>query len=153
MRTSSRRTDSLIAFGIGLALMTVALIFGDPMYMGLWYYVFSWVALVALVQITKAPPLFATGAAVALAMSFLLYWVWQASLQHPEGMLGLGHLFSLPGLGIAAVIASLLARRRHISPWAAFVVGLLACSAGFAIAQLLACRSVLYCGSLSGHMG
>lgn len=153
MHTFSRRTDSLIALGVGLALLAAALLFGDPIYAGVWYYLIVWLSLIGLVQISKAPPLFTAGAAVALAMSFLLYWAWQASLPRPEGLLGLGHLFSLPGLGIAAVVAAILSRRRQLHAGAAFVVGLLACCFGFAAAQLVVCRSVVYCGSLSGLGG
>jgi hypothetical protein len=153
MRTLSRREDSGLAFAVGLLLLAATFVFGDPIYAGIWYYLIAWFCLVGLVQITKAPPLFTTGAAVALAASFLLYWAWQASLSQPDGLLGLGHLFSLPGLGIAAAIAAVIARRRQMLPAAAFVTGLLACCIGFATAQFVVCRSMMYCGALSGHVG
>ena len=153
MRTFSRRADSVIALGIGATLLAVTVVLGDPIYADIWYYLIVWFGLVGLVQIAKAPPLFTTGAAVALAASFLFYWAWQASLPRPEGLLGLGHLVSLPGLGTAAVLAAVIARLRRARPWVAFSAGLLACCIGFAIAQFVACRSVLYCGSLSGLVG
>ncbi|WP_123770659.1 hypothetical protein [Vulcaniibacterium tengchongense] len=153
MRTMSRRIDSVIALGIGFALLAATSIFGDPIYAGIRYYLIAWFGLVGLAQIAKAPPLFTTGAAAALAASFLFYWAWQASLPQPEGLLGLGHLFSLPGLGIAAVIAAVIARRRQMLPWAAFAAGLLACCAGFAASHFVVCRSMVYCGSLSGISG
>lgn len=153
MRTLSPWKDSVIAIGIGFALLASTFVLGDPIYAGIWYYVAAWFALAGLVQLAKAPPLFTSGAAVALAASFLFYWAWQASLPLPDGLLGLGHLFSLPGLGIAAVTAAVLARQRMMRPWAAFAAGALACCAGFAIAQLVVCRSVMYCGALSGHVG
>ena len=150
MRTFSRRTDSAIALGVGAALLTAMYVLGDPIYAGIWYYLIVWFSLVCLLQIAKAPPLLTTGAAMALAASFLFYWAWQASLPRPDGLLGLGHLASLPGLGIASVIAAVIARRRRVRPWVAFSFGLLACCIGFAIAQFVACHSLVYCGSLSG---
>ncbi|MFC4654931.1 hypothetical protein ACFO3I_07890 [Rheinheimera marina] len=149
----SRWTDSLIAFGIGAALLAAMLVVGDLLYVGVWYYPVCWVALVGLVQLAKAPPLLTSGAASALVLSCLLYWAWQVSLPRPDGLLGLGHLFSLSGLGIAAVAAALIARRKQMGPWAAFLTGLLACCAGFASAQWLVCRTMQYCGVLSGPLG
>lgn len=153
MNRMSRWMDSSVAFAIGFLLLLATLVIGDPIYAGTWYHLLAWLGLVGMVQIAKAPPLFTTGAAFALAASFLFYWAWQASLPRPEGLLGLGHLFSLPGLGIAAVIAAVIARRSQMLPWAAFAAGLLACSIGFAIAQFGVCQSMLYCGSLSGWLG
>jgi len=153
MRTLSRRMDSVIACGIGAIVLAATFVFGDPIYAGAWYYLIAWFALVGLVQIAKAPPLLTTGAAMALAGSFLFYWTWQASLPQPQGLLGLGHLFSLPGLGIAAVMAAVTARWRRARPWMAFAAGLVACSIGFVVAQIVACRSLMYCGALSGQIG
>lgn len=149
----SRRTDSVFALGVGLAVLAATVVVGDPIYAGIWYYLIAWLGLVGLVQLAKASPLLTTGSAVALAASFVFYWAWQASLPEPDGLLGLGHLFSLPGLGIAAVIAAVLSRLRQMNPWTAFATGALACCAGFAIAQLVVCRSMMYCGALSGHAG
>lgn len=153
MRTLSRRMDSVIAFGIGAIVLAATFVSGDPIYAGAWYYLIAWSALVGLVQIAKAPPLLTTGASVALAASFLFHWAWQASLSQPEGLLGLGHLFSLPGLGIAAAMAAVIAHRRRVRAWMAFAAGLAACSIGFAVAQIVACRSLMYCGALSGQIG
>ena len=79
--------------------------------------------------------------------------VQEVELPQPQGLLGLGHLFSLPGLGIAAVMAAVAARRRRARPWMAFAAGLAACSIGFAVAQIVACRSLMYCGALPGKIG
>lgn len=145
--------DSGLAFAVGLLLLAATFVFGDPIHAGIWYYLIAWFGLVGVVQVAKAPPLLTAGAAVALASSFLLYWAWQASLPEPDGLLGLGHLFSMPGIGIAAVTAAVIARRRQMLPAAAFTTGLLVCCMGFAIAQLVVCRSVMYCGALSGRVG
>lgn len=146
----TRTLDITLAFGLGAALLAATFIFGDPAYLGPWYYPLAWCGLVGLIQIAKAPPLSTLGAATALAATFLGYWAWQASLVRPEGLLGLGHLFSLPGLAVAAVIAALYARRRGLGPATAFAVTFAGCCAGFGAAQLAACRTVIYCGPISG---
>lgn len=152
MNSVSRKVDSSIASAIGLLMLLTTFVFGDPIYAGTWYYVLTWLGLVGILQIAKAPSFLTTGAALALAASFLFYWVWQASLPQPEGLLGLGHLLSLPGLGISAVIAAIIARRFQMPSWAALATGLLACCSGFAIAQLVVCQSMLCCASLSGRL-
>lgn len=146
----TRIVDITLALGIGAALLAAVFIFGDPAYLGPWYYVLAWCGLVGLIQVAKAPPLSTLGAAIALAATFLVYWAWQASLLRPDGLLGLGHLFSLPGLALAAVVAALYSRRRGLKPVTAFAVTFIACCAGFGAAQLAVCRTAMYCGPISG---
>lgn len=146
----TRTLDIALALGLGAVLLAAVFIFGDPAYLGPWYYLLAWGGVIGLVQIGKAPPLSTLGAATALAATFLGYWAWQASLPRPEGLLGLGHLFSLPGLALAAVIVAVLARRRGLKPASAFAATFAACSGGFGIAQLIVCRTALYCGAISG---
>ena len=146
----TRTLDIALAFGLGAALLAAVFIFGDPAYLGPWYYVLAWCGLVGLIQLTKAPPLSTLGAAVALTSTFLGYSAWQASLVRPEGLLGLGHLFSLPGLALAAVAAALYARRRTQPPASAFAMTFFGCCDGFGLAQLVVCRTAVYCGPISG---
>ncbi|KQZ31804.1 hypothetical protein [Duganella sp. Root1480D1] len=146
----TRTLDITLALGLGAAQLAALLIFGDPVYLGPWYYVLAWCGLAGMIQLLKAPPLSTLGATTALSATFLGYWAWQASLSRPEGLLGLGHLFSLPGLVLAAVVVALLARRRGLPPATACATTFVACCAGFGIAQLVVCRTALYCGPLSG---
>lgn len=71
MPTLSRRMDASLALAVGLPILAATLVTGDPLYAGVWYYLVAWLGLVGLVQLAKAPPLLTTGAAVALAASFL----------------------------------------------------------------------------------
>ena len=153
MQRYSRATDVIAAFGIGAAILAATAVMGDPIYAGVWYYVLAWAVLIGAVQIARVPPLFSAGASSALGVSVLLYWAWQASLPQPEGLLGLGHLFSLPGLAVGAVIATIVIRRRQLRPAAAFGIGFLTCCVGFGIAQIAVCRTMMYCGALSGSVG
>ena len=153
MQRLSRATDVTIAFGLGAIVLAVTAVRGDPIYAGVWYYLLAWVGLVGLVQIARVPPLFSAGASAALVASFLFYWAWQASLQRPDGLLGLGHLFSLPGLAVAAVIAAVSVRRRQLGPISAFGIAFFSCCAGFGLAQVAVCRAMMYCGTLTGHAG
>lgn len=146
----TRTLDIALALGLGAVLLTVVFVFGDPAYLGPWYYLLAWGGLIGLIQIGKAPPLSTLGGTTALTATFLGYWAWQASLPRPEGLLGLGHLFSLPGLALAAVMVAVLARRRRLKPVSAFAAAFAACSAGFGIAQFIVCRTALYCGAISG---
>jgi len=146
----TRTLDIAFALGLGAVLLTAVFFFGDPAYLGPWYFLLAWGGVIGLIQLGKAPPLSTLGAATALAVTFLGYWAWQASLPRPEGLLGLGHLFSLPGLALAAVIVAVLARRRGLRPAGAFAATFAASIAGFAIAQLIVCRTALYCGAISG---
>lgn len=73
---------------------------------------------------------------------------WRAS--RPEGLLALGHLFSLPGAVVGALIAAVLLRR-HASTGPAFalIIGFAGVVVGFFINQLLVCNTVMWCGPLS----
>jgi len=153
MQTPSRTTDVIAAFVIGAAIVATAVLRGDPLYVGIPYYVLAWLVLVGVAQIARVPPLFTAGASAALGASVLLYWAWQASLPRPEGMLGLGHVFALPGLAVGLIAAWFALRRRGPRPVAAFAVAFLACCIGFGIAQLVLCRTGMYCGRLSGAIG
>jgi hypothetical protein len=153
MWKSPRLVDVSLALGLLAAVWLASLLFGDRIYAGFLYYAAVWAGLVVLVQLVRAPPLFTTGAAVALAISVLAYWAWQSALPEPQGLLGLGHLISVPGLGLAALAAGVFARRRQLSRPAAFAIALVSCVAGFALAQIALCQSVMYCGRLSVFTG
>lgn len=131
-------------------MLAAVFLFGDRAYLGLWYYLLTWGGLIGLVQAMKAPPFSTLGATVALTATLLGYWAWQASLARPEGLLGLGHVFSLPGFAVGALIATFVARRRGYTPATAFAVTFAGCCVGFGAAQFAICRTLFYCGPISG---
>lgn len=91
----SRRLDFGIAAGLPLALTVFVLIKGDPLYMGLGYYLAVFLVLLVLGAALRTRPLFLTGASLALSFTFLAYMAVNMLADRPEGLLGLGHLFSL----------------------------------------------------------
>lgn len=149
MWKTSRLVDVALAFGLLSLLWLATLPIGDPLFAGFYYYLAAWSGVVIIVQIVRAPPLFTTGAAIALTLTVVAYWLWQISLPKPQGLLGLGHLISLPGLGVAAFVAAVIARRRQMRPPAALALAFFSSAAGFTAAQLTACQSLLDCGRFS----
>lgn len=111
----SRRLDFGIAAGMPLALAVLVLIKGDPLYMGLGYYLAVFLVLLVLGAALRTRPLFLTGASLALSFTFLAYMAVNMLADRPEGLLGLGHIWRTdrnPGGGCAA-LAMARGRFRH----------------------------------------
>lgn len=148
--TFSRSLDAVLAVVVSLAVILIVIVKGDALYVGLWYYSVVPVVLLGLCAALRAKALFLFGASLALSMTFIFYMVanWHAS--RPEGLLALGHLFSLPGAVVGALIAAVLLRR-HASTGPAFalIIGFAGIVVGFFINQLLVCNTVMWCGPLS----
>eukprot|EP01029_Cantina_marsupialis_P012328 TRINITY_DN272223_c0_g1_i1.p1 TRINITY_DN272223_c0_g1~~TRINITY_DN272223_c0_g1_i1.p1 ORF type:complete len:101 (+),score=10.51 TRINITY_DN272223_c0_g1_i1:26-328(+) len=91
---------------ISLIIPTITLILGDGLFIGLWYYLivpFIYIGLSAFFRLNSS---FYVGLAIAIAVSFLVYLYINFSSNKPEGLLGLGHLFSLPGALFTSVIVA-----------------------------------------------
>ncbi len=146
--TATRKDDLIYAGVVSLGLPLAVLAMGAPLSIGVWYSLLAPAAAIALSAVLRAPPLFTAGAAVALAVTFAGYWAWALSLSRPEGLLGLGHLFSLPGAAIGLLAGAWFARRKS-SASAAFVAALAFTLTGFMLNQLVTCNTVLWCGPLS----
>ncbi len=146
--TSTRKDDLVYAGIVSLTLPLAVLAIGDPLHLGIWYYLLAFSVAIALSAMLRTPPLFAFGAAVAVVMTFAGYWAWALSLSRPEGLLGLGHLFSLPGAAIGLSAGAWFARRKR-SASGAFAAALTFTLAGFVLNQLVTCNTVQWCGPLS----
>lgn len=98
----------------------------------------------------QVTPLFQAGAVLGLSVTFLIYLSLNWSAERPEGLLGLGHLFSLPGAAIGLVLSAYIVKTRSIAGvWVGFTMGLLGVLAGFFINQVVVCNTVMWCGVLS----
>lgn len=84
-------------------------------------------------------------------VTLLIYMNIMASLDHPEGLFVLGHVFSMPGmlLGVAASAWLLRYRVKASLPWIVAGIGFLGAALGFIVAQMIVCNTLMYCGPLS----
>lgn len=123
---------------------------GDALYLGLWYYIAVPVVILGACAAFRPVPLFLFGAACAIAISMLALMSVNWLAVRPEGLLGLGHIFSLPGAFVAALGTAFFAKKKQITrPFAAFLLGLGGYGGGYFINQLVVCNTLMWCGSLS----
>lgn len=132
-------------------VLLYAIVGGDPLYSGFWYLLGVPVAALLPGLILRAPALFLTGTTAAAIASLLIYMNVMFSLARPEGLLVLGHLFSVPGMLLGTgVCAWLLKYRVKASlPWLVAGMAFLGAVIGFMIAQMILCSTLMYCGALS----
>ena len=144
----TRAQDILLATAIALPLPIIVMWHGDPLYLGLWYYFVVPAVALSISFALRSSPLFLTGVSLAIVATLLTYMSinWRAA--RPEGLLGLGHLFSLPGLVIGLIVGAHLSKSTN-RPVIALLLGLLAALAGFLFNQLMVCNTVMWCGPLS----
>jgi hypothetical protein len=132
---------------------------GDILFVGLWYYMLVPAATLTLAIVMRAKPLFLSGASLAIAVSLLTYMYINWRLTRPEGLLALGHVFSLPGAAVGMALAIFFGfRLKH--PAHLLVIGIGGTACGFLANQLLVCNSLLWCGPFTrkglvrlGNMG
>ncbi|ELF6205346.1 hypothetical protein [Pseudomonas putida] len=149
--TVSRRDDLTYAILMITAVFLYSSMCADPLYTGLGYLLA--VPAVTLIPglILRAPALFLTGTTVTAIATLLIYMKIMSSLDHTEGMLGLGHMFSVPGMLIGAGVSAWLLRDRVKTrlPWIVAGIGVLGAALGFMIAQIVVCNTLMYCSALS----
>ena len=148
--TISRSLDAVLAAVVAFTVVLIVIVKGDALYLGLWYYFVVPVILLGPCTALRAKPLFLFGASLALSITLIFYMAvnWRAA--RPEGLLGLGHVSSLPGALLGAIIAAVLLRRYvSASQVFALLAGFAGFIVGFFINQLLICNTVMWCGPLS----
>ena len=146
----SSALDAIYAAIIGLLVVIIVLVKGDALYMGLWYYFLVPVVIVGIGAALRAKPMFIFGTSLAIAITLISYMSINWCASRPDGLLGLGHLFSLPGAVVGVIIAAILLKRRTTtSLFVAFLFGLIGLLSGFFVNHLIICNTVLYCGQLS----
>jgi len=148
----SRNTDATVALLVAFIVGVARLLSGDPLYMGGWYYFVVPIAAIAIGVMARAKPLFLLGTSLAASVTLLVYAAINLSLARPEGLLALGHLFSLPGAAAGTLIGAFLSRRLS-RPISVLALGFTGTLVGFFLSQLVVCNTVMWCGALSLPIG
>ncbi|MGM3388804.1 hypothetical protein KXR94_14260 [Stutzerimonas stutzeri] len=149
---AARKTDAAIALSIALLPAAAQLLFGDPLYIGAGYYLIVPVTAIIIGVIVRAEPLFLLGTSLAVSVTFLIYVSIILSFARPEGLLALGHLFSLPGAATGTLIGAFLSRRLR-RPISVLALGFAGTLVGFFLNQLAVCNTVMWCGALPLPIG
>jgi hypothetical protein len=148
--TFSRTVDFLLSIITTLFIVMLVAVNGDALYIGAWYYIVVPLIIFAACSIFRPAPLFLFGTAIAIAISMFAYLYINRSSSRPEGLLGLGHLLSLPGAFVVVLVAASFVRKKQIAhPFIAFLFGFIGYGVGFFINQLLICNTLMWCGLLS----
>ena len=144
----STRQDAIVAAIIALPLPIATLFFGDPLYIGLWYYLIIPAFVIGLGVLLDAPPPYLAGASLAVAAALFVYMMINWSADRPEGLLGLGHMFSLPG-SLLGYLVGLKLSKRSTRAGAILALGILGWGVGFLANQLFVCNMYMWCGPVS----
>lgn len=144
----SRKVDAAIALSVALMPAVAQLLLGDPLYLGIWYYLAAPLTAITIGVIARAKPLFLLGTSFAVSLTLLAYAVVNLSLARPEGLLALGHLFSLPGAAVGTLIGAFLSRRLS-SQISVMALGFAGALVGFVINQIVVCNTLMWCGVIS----
>jgi hypothetical protein len=149
--TVGRREDLAYSILLITPVLLYASIGANPLYTGSGYLVAVPAAAIVLGLIIRTPALFLTGTTAAAVATLLIYMNIMASLDHPEGLFGLGHVFSMPGMLLGAAASGWLLRDRVKAslPWIVTGIGFLGTALGFMVAQMIVCNTLMYCGPLS----
>lgn len=147
-RTASRMHDAGVAIAISLLLPAFVLLRGDPLYFGLWYYLAVPAGVLIIAALARARPRFMTGAALATALTFVPWMAVNLGNVRQEGLIGLGHLSSLPGIAVGALVTALFARRAGLRPATGFLLGSVGVLLGDAINTAVTCNTMIECGGL-----
>ena len=148
--TMTSRLDLKLFVATAFSVLLIVSVFGDALYVGTWYYIVVPAVAALLFWPFKPPPLYRLGISFGLLITFVTYLCINYFSARPEGLLGLGHLFSLPGAAVGIVISAYLANRSpRLTLQGAFIMGLAGILSGFFINQLIVCNTVMWCGVLS----
>ncbi|MHC8412558.1 hypothetical protein ACYZTR_21210 [Pseudomonas sp. Hz4] len=149
--TVGRKEDLAYSILLITPVLLYASMGADPLYAGSWYLLSVPVATLLPGLILRAPALFLTGTTAAAIASLLIYMKIMFSLARPEGLLVLGHLFSMPGMLVGTGVSAWLLRYRVKASLSWLVAGIafLGATIGFMIAQMILCSTLMYCGALS----
>ncbi|WP_440873650.1 hypothetical protein [Thalassotalea sp. PLHSN55] len=140
--------DRIIFISIALISIVIVLVIGDYLYMGIWYYLAIPVVAYLLSLPFKPQNFFLTGISLAILLSYIPYFYFNITAIRPEGLLGLGHLFSLFGLALGIIFAGFYLKNKSLKPLPTLIMSFGISLSGFLFNQLVVCNTVFYCGKL-----
>ena len=140
--------DRIIFITIAIVTIAIVIFVGDALYIGLWYYI-AIPAIAYLICIPFKPEkFFLSGAGIAILLAYTPYFIHNLLAKSPEGLIGLGHLYSLPGLYIGIIFAVIYLQHHKTHTPLIFMIGLCGTLGGFLINQFISCNTLLYCNAL-----
>ncbi|WP_093543525.1 hypothetical protein [Pseudomonas sp. OV546] len=145
------KDDLLYSVVLAALVLVYASTVGNTLHLGYWYLV-GVPALMLLPGMTlRAQAMFLSGTTAAVSVTLLAYMSVVSSLGRDGGLMGLGHLFSVPGMFIGTSISAWLLRFRLNASlvWIIAGVAFVGAGLGFMIAQVIVCNTVLFCDELS----
>ncbi|MBB4819805.1 hypothetical protein HNP29_003196 [Pseudomonas alcaligenes] len=141
--------ESALDLKISISIIFVSLLTvetaGDYLFIGTWYYATTFAFGLALGTTLYPKPFFLSGVITAFAFTFWLYVQHNTSSGGPDGLLVLGHIFSLPGAFLGLIASSFCIKKinkNHITNFAISAAGVLA---GFTINQTIICSTLMSC--------
>lgn len=140
--------DRNIFIGIIVATIILVLIVGDLMYIGIWYYLAIPIAAFMVTAFFKPSSFYLSGIGLAIFTTYIPYYWYNLTVTNPDALLGLGHVFSLPGLFIGFIFTAAYLKNKNQSIYFTAVFGYSISLMGYTINQLIICNSLMYCGSL-----
>jgi len=133
-----------------IALLVIIGIKGDALYLGVYYYLVSFAILATIFYLAKAKPAFSFAISFIYVSSVIIYMTFNWFTDKPEGLLGLGHTFSMPGFVVGLILSLIYIKRsKQESNINVFFIGALTTTIGFLINQLIICNTFFDCGAFS----
>ncbi|WAF87784.1 hypothetical protein [Metapseudomonas otitidis] len=138
---SEERKSTISDIKAALILVVATLITvsttGDHLYIGIWYYILTISAGIALGAYCYPRPFFLTGIASALCLTLWIYANHNATASRPEGLIVFIHMFSLPGAFIGIVATPKIIKKISTSKIAALLLAVAGVLIGFFINQAI----------------
>jgi hypothetical protein len=145
IRNRDSALDLKISISIILAVIFFVEVSGDNLFIGSWYYAITLFAGLVLGTVFYPKPFFLCGVISALVFSLWLYVQHNVSSVRPEGLLVLGHMFSLPGAFLGLIISALIIKNIHTSHAMTFTLSVIGVLVGFFINQAIVCSTLMHC--------
>lgn len=145
------KADLVYSLALVALVLAYASIAGNALYLGYWYLIGMPVMMLIPGLVLRVQPMFLTGTTAAVIATLMIYLASVSSMGREGGLVGLGHLFSVPGMFVGSSAAAWLLRFRVKAnlPWVVAGIAFLSVGFGFLIAQMIVCNTVMFCGALS----